>query len=583
MNVNHNLLDTLTSLGKQRQPVERLYARMLDEKLFVAAYGKLYANQGATTPGSDPEDIIDGMSIEKIRHIIQTLQNNEWHWKPTRRIYIDKSDGSKRPLSIPGWSDKLLQEVMRMTLEAYYEPIFRDNSHGFRPHKSCHTALTEIKRTWAGVNWFIEGDIKACFDNIDHELLLETMGQRIRDFRFLKLVRTLVKAGYMEFNQHQNTFSGTPQGGVISPLLANIYLHQLDKYVLQELKPDFNKGTERAEYIEHSRMRGKMRYAQLTNNREAYQNYRKQLKQLPRSDDFDPNYRRLLYIRYADDFLIGVIGSKAEAEDIKGKVGNYLETLKLSMPQEKTKITHAATGKARFLGYDIYRMSRKHSRRVNGTIQLSVPESVVEKLLKRYTQNGNGIHRAQILQAPDEEIIQIFDTELRGYYNYYNLAYNVSNRIGKVQYYMWQSLVKTLARKHQMSVKAVVNRYHPKNAKLKRVLAVTCQKDNGKTVTFTYGDFSLIRRQISYETADTDPYLPGLDFNEITRRMIQTTCELCGATNVKLEVHHIRRLKDIRQKVDKKEALRWVLVMHSRKRKTLMVCQECHYKIHHEG
>jgi group II intron reverse transcriptase/maturase len=471
---------------------------------------------------------------------------------------------------------------MRTVLEAYYEPIFRDNSHGFRPNRSCHTALTEIKRTWAGVKWFVEIDIKGCFDNIDHDLLLEIVGQRIRDFRFLKLLRTLLKAGYMEANQRHETLSGAPQGGVISPILANIFLHQLDKYVLQTLKPTFDKGKSRASNPAHSKLRGRKDYARRKGDAEAYQTYRALMKKVPPTDDFDPNFRKLLYIRYADDALIGIIGAKAEAEAIKQQVGEYLATIHLQMSQEKTKITHAATDKASFLGYEIFRMSRKHSRRANGTVQLSVPKTTVHKLLRRYTHHGKGIHRAQLSQAPDEEIISIFDSELRGYYNYYQLAYNVSNRIGHVQYFMWQSLVKTLAHKHKITVAAVVKKYHPPDAQLKNVIAVTRKKDNGQEVTIRYGNFSLTRKVISYEKTDLDPYRPSLNFTEITSRILQTTCELCGVTNVKLVAHHIRRMKDIRRKWNRNEVPRWVLVMHSRNRKTLMVCTDCHYKIHHE-
>ena len=198
MNVNHQLLDTLNRLGQQGQPVERLYARMLDEELFIASYVKLYGNKGAMTTGSDPNDTIDGMSLRRIRHLIETLQNNQWRWKPSRRKYIPKANRKRRPLSVPNWSDKLIQDVMRTVLEAYYEPLFRDESHGFRPKRGCHTALLHIKHVWTGVNWFVEGDIKGCFDNIDHEKLLTIIGKRVRDFRFMKLLRTMLKAGYLE-------------------------------------------------------------------------------------------------------------------------------------------------------------------------------------------------------------------------------------------------------------------------------------------------------------------------------------------------------------------------------------------------
>lgn len=580
MNVNHQLLDKLQMLGQERKPVERLYARMLDEKLFATAYTNLYANQGAMTVGTDPTDSIDGMSMARIRDIIQTLHNNEWEWKPTRRIYIDKSDGRKRPLSIPGWTDKLVQEVMRMVLEAYYEPIFREVSHGFRPNRSCHTALMQIRQEWTGVKWFIEGDIKGCFDNIDHTLLLASIGQRIRDFRFLKLLRTLLKAGYMELGHQQATLSGVPQGGVISPILSNIFMHDLDKYVTQKLIPNFDKGKRRRPDPDYHKLTWKLRQARLKDDKVLAKELTTQMKKLPSRDNFDPNYRRLLYIRYADDFLIGVIGTKQEAEEIKQKVGNRLAEMKLPMSQEKTKVTHATLERAHFLGYDIYRTSRKDSLRLNGTIQLSVPKATVQKLLARYTRNGKGYHRTQYTSMPEEEIIKIFDLELRGYYNYFKLAFDVSNKIGHVQYFMWQSLVKTLAHKQKVSVAEIVRRYRPKTAQYKRVIAITRENNKGKPVTFTFGDFSLKREHISRDAKETDPYIPALQIRELTRRILQTTCELCGKPATNLEVHHIRRMKDIRRKVDAGQVPAWMLAMHSRNRKTLVVCKDCHQQIH---
>jgi group II intron reverse transcriptase/maturase len=189
---------------------------MRKEGLFLKAYGNLYANKGALTAGTDPADTVQGMSRKRIETIIQQLADGTYEWKPARRVQIPKRNGKMRPLSIPGWSDKMVQEVMRMILEAYYEPRFKDNSHGFRPNRGCHTALVKIRQTWQGVKWFVEGDIKGCFDNISHNTVLELLGQSVEDNRFLKLVKDMLKAGYNDDWQYQRTYSGTPQGGVIT-------------------------------------------------------------------------------------------------------------------------------------------------------------------------------------------------------------------------------------------------------------------------------------------------------------------------------------------------------------------------------
>ncbi|MFQ5854684.1 MAG: reverse transcriptase/maturase family protein [Anaerolineae bacterium] len=231
MVVNHKFIDIVHKCSLQGHTLEGVYRRIQDRELFLIAYGNLYTNKGALTAGVDPTDTVDGMSIDKIDNIIAELESNSFTWKPARRTYREKKTGGKRPISIPAWTDKLVQEVIRMVLEAYYEPRFSDCSHGFRPNRGCHTALQQIYYGWTGTKWFIEGDIKGCFDNIDHKVLLDILTRDIRDNRFLKLIRTLLKAGYTEGWNYHNTYSGTPQGGVASPILANILLNELDQYV----------------------------------------------------------------------------------------------------------------------------------------------------------------------------------------------------------------------------------------------------------------------------------------------------------------------------------------------------------------
>lgn len=232
-------LNVIQSRGKRGLPLERVYRNMRNKDLFLRAYGNIYANKGATTKGTAPSDTIQGMSLAKIDKIIEQLGMGTYQWKPSRRMYIPKSNGKMRPLSVPNWSDKLVQEVIRMILEAYYEPTFRESSHGFRPNRSCHTALHKIKYQWKGTKWFIEGDIKGCFDNINHQTLLDLLSCRIHDNRFLKLIREMLKAGYLENWTFYQNYSGTPQGGIISPLLSNVVLHQLDCYVEDVIIPQF--------------------------------------------------------------------------------------------------------------------------------------------------------------------------------------------------------------------------------------------------------------------------------------------------------------------------------------------------------
>jgi group II intron reverse transcriptase/maturase len=329
-------------------PLEHVYRFLYNPTLYLYAYGRISQNAGAMTPGVTGETV-DGMSLAKIERIIDLVRREVYRWTPVRRIYIPKKRGGKRPLGIPDWGDKLLQEVIRLILEAHYEPRFSPHSHGFRPHRGCHTALQEVKR-WTGTKWWIEGDIKGCFDNIDHEVLLSILAETIHDNRFLRLIRHMLQAGYMEKWVYNRTQSGTPQGGVCSPILANVYLDKLDRFVVQELTPAFTRGTARRDNKEYASITRRIRRARANQDRATVLRLAQTRRSLPSHDPNDPVFRRLRYVRYADDWLLGFIGPKAEAEKIKRQLGAFLhEQLKLELSQEKTLVTHARTAAARFL------------------------------------------------------------------------------------------------------------------------------------------------------------------------------------------------------------------------------------------
>src|SRR5688572_22102229 len=257
------VLAVIQERGKRGLPLEDVYRQLYNPDLYLRAYGRLYANAGALTPGTTKETA-DGMSLEKISSLIAVIRQERYRWTPARRTYIPKANGKKRPLGIPTWSDKLLQEVLRLLLEAYYEPQFSPRSHGFRPNRGCHTALSEVKRTWTGTTWFIEGDISACFDRIDHSVLLAILAEQIHDNRFLRLVAQLLKAGYLEDWTYHATYSGTPQGGIVSPLLANIYMDRLDRFVATVLVPAYTRGLERRLNPAYSRIAAQIKYLRRT-------------------------------------------------------------------------------------------------------------------------------------------------------------------------------------------------------------------------------------------------------------------------------------------------------------------------------
>jgi group II intron reverse transcriptase/maturase len=242
MRTADQVLSIIHERGKRGLPLERVYRLLFNPALYLKAYGKIYRNNGALTPGST-EETVDGMSMSTIEAIIEALRYERYHWTPARRIYIEKRHSKKkRPLGLPSWSNKLLQEVMRLILSAYYEPQFSPSSHGFRPGRGCHTALSEIYHKWVGTKWMVEGDIAQCFDALDHSVLLSILSENIHDGRFLRLIEGLLKAGYLEEWRYHATYSGSPQGGILSPLLANIYLDKLDKFVETTLAPACTRG-----------------------------------------------------------------------------------------------------------------------------------------------------------------------------------------------------------------------------------------------------------------------------------------------------------------------------------------------------
>ncbi|WP_201372840.1 reverse transcriptase/maturase family protein [Ktedonobacter robiniae] len=578
------ILGIIHERGKQRLPLERVSRLLFNRDLYLMAYGKIYRNNGATTPGSTPETV-DEMSLQKIDTIIEALRSERYRWAPTRRVYIEKKNSTKkRPLSMPTWSDKLFQEVIRLILESYFEPTFSNFSHGFRPGRGCHTALRQIDDNWHGVNWFIEGDIQACFDSLSHEFLMQALAEHIHDGRFLRLIRELLRAGYLEEWRYNATVSGAPQGGIVSPILSNIYLSKFDDYVENTLIPMYTKGARRKKNHEYDnllcqgyRLRKRGQYTQAIKARKAAQ-------RLPSVDLYDPDYRRLKFVRYADDWLLGLTGTKKEAEDIKEQMKTFLrEELKLELSDEKTLITHARTKAARFLSYHISASQddtrqTKKKRSSNGHIRLRVPPDLLQKKCQKYQRNNKPVHRKELSNNTEYSIVAQYQSEFRGFAEYYQLA-NDLHRLNSLKWIMEQSLAKTLATKLKTTVKKVHKKYGATwtgDGKLYRGLQVIVPREGKKPLTAKWGGISLKRKLHAILNDHPQPFWPNR--SELEKRLLADACELCGSTD-RVEVHHIRALKDLEQKGRREKPL-WAKVMSARKRKTLVVCWSCHRNIH---
>jgi group II intron reverse transcriptase/maturase len=568
--------------GKARKHLDDVYRQLFNPDLYLRAYGRLYRNAGAMTKGTT-EETVDGMSMNKIQGIIEKLRTERYRWTPVRRVLIPKRNGKTRPLGIPSWSDKMLQEVMRSLMDAYYEPQFHPNSHGFRPDRGCHTALRDVRFNWNGMKWFIEGDIKGCFDNIDHSTLLSILRENIQDGRFITLIEGLLQAGYLEDWKYHPTLSGTPQGGIISPLLANIYMDRLDQYV-EQIIPEYTRGPRRKKTREYERLKGSIvRLKKQDPDHKDLQVLRKELRAMPCGDPFDPEFRRLRYIRYADDFLLGFIGPRNEAIMIKEKIRTFLkDELKLEMSPDKTLITNALTEKACFLGYDISADRPGPYGKGYGNISLRIPIKKLEEKISRYTRDGKSVSRPELVNESDLAIIDKFGAEYRGIVQYYAYA---ANRcwLARLQWYMRDALLRTLAHKHKSSIAKMAKRFAGKTISKNGVmscLSVTIHRDKGRPLYARFGGISL--KTESFQAVDIEDYTLDQDRrikrSELVQRLGADTCEICGSRD-RVQVHHVRKLSDLKVQ-GRKEKPAWLKVMAAMKRKTLIVCHECHTNIH---
>lgn len=515
----------LNSLAKHSQQpdykFERLYRLLFNEQIYYVAYQRIYAKEGNMTKGAD-NATIDHMSISRIEKLITSLKNETYQPIPSRRVYIPKKNGKKRPLGIPTFNDKLLQEVVRMILEAIYEGSFDANSHGFRPKRSCHTALRQIQQTFNGASWFIEREYISQFDK----------GKERKD------------------NPERIKFEYGKRLAVLK--LKKVTSMKERKLIIKEIK-----------------------------------RFDRERTMISCGVEMDYDFRRLKYVRYADDFLCAVIGTKDEAKVIKQDIKRFLEEkLSLELSEDKTLITHGKKS-AKFLGYEIYvrksaqtkrNKAGKLTRPYNNKIYLKMPTEVVRKKLLDYdalqikVHNGKERykpkHRTYLINNDDLEILERYNAEIRGLYNFYSLANNC-HTLHTFKYIMEYSMYKTFAAKYKSTVVKICKKY-----KKDKVFTVSYKNKNGKTLTRQfYHDGFKRKRQDYAQCCDKEPVRYFYTATSLIDRLKAKRCELCGKENVKLDMHHVRKLKNLQEKED------WERHMIARKRKTIALCRSCHKKV----
>lgn len=582
------------SLNHKDEVFTRLYRYLYREDVYIAAFQNLYANDGALTPGIN-DDTANGFGMDYIHDLIDDLRNGTYRPTPVKRVYIPKKNGKFRPLGLPPFRDKLLQEVIRIYLEAIYEPLFDSHSHGFRPNKSCHTALKQIQKEFTGVPWIIEGDIAHCFDSIDHRLMIKILGKKIKDQRFLNVIWLFLKSGYVDDWVFYETYSGAAQGGVISPILMNIYMNEFD-LKLKEIGEDTEKASpakNNPKTNEYNRLTEKIEHlrkniASLEANAPGRSTLIKEVKQLKHERLQVPSTanitKKIKFIRYADDWVVGVWGSKTDCVKLKSTIGDFLSTkLKLTLSEEKTLITHSSE-KIRFLGYDFH-ISRnqvtkgvmvKGKKVIKRTMSkkpiLSAPleDKIVgflkSKMVVKFDDKGRMIPtaRAKLMNCTPAQIINTYNSETRGILNFYALSGNF-DKLGYFVYLMEYSCLATLARKFGTSTKEVIHKYSYKGS-----WAIPYTTKAGKT---KYIQFVTITGYTVPKVSNVDRINNFVPYRmkEIGSRIRKNICEICkvpaeNERNCKVLV--VKRLKLLGNQP-------WERLMKQMHRKTLIVCPTC--------
>lgn len=562
-----------------------LYRLLYNPSLYVMAYERLKSKPGNMTHGIDGQTL-DGFSLETIQATIELMRTEQYQPTPVRRTYIPKAPGKWRPLGVPSPRDKVIQECVRLILEAMYEPIFSDHSHGFRPGRSCHTALESLRRNWVGTKWTLKIDIAECFERVDHHRLVDILREKIADDRFLNLIRKFLRAGYLENWVYHRTYSGTPQGSVLSPILTNVYLSKLDAR-LEALCEQYSRGKRRKQNSTHIALmqarkdvleQGEADPSRRTALQSDLRVWNQRILETPVYDYDDPAYTRVKFLRYADDIAVGIIGPKALADHIQEEIATFLwKELNLELNREKTRVIHVPTEKARFLGYEFKaassRLRRRNLRRTGsphnvvqtvrtntGNMKLLVPLRDLSQKLRKYMAKGKPTHLSGLVNQPIEHIIDHYNGVLRGWYNYYQLAENVG-RLNHARYVLRYSLAKTLAHKERSSVAKVFRTYGKH---------LTFTKPNGRVVCLFNAPLTQVKKAKTKAEVDVVPTWGP----RRTQTRLLDSCAICGSPE-QVEMHHVRHIRKHGQAVRG-----FSLYLAAINRKQLPVCHACHRDIH---
>lgn len=609
-------LQTVWKLSFNKRKANGLFRVLKKDELWIVAYRKLSINKGAVTAGGG-KGTIDGTSMKVLRRLKDLVSSGNYTVGVTRRVNIPKPKGGLRPLGIPEFQDKLVQEVLRTLLECVYEPRFYESSHGFRPQRSQHTCLRQIRRDFGGTKWVIEGDISKCFDTVNHHIVRRCLSRTIDDERFVNLIirglrsKVLMPKGALEWMD-----VGTPQGGVCSPLLSNIVLHQLDKFI-SRLKRRIDKGLRRRRNPEYVSLMNRSRYYR---GMDAGKKAMRAARRITPVLTDDPNFRQLQYVRYADDFIIGVTGPRELAVRVKMLITRFLkQRLRLQLNDDKTVITQISKKGVPFLGYTIKKgpsFVMKHTQhfgnytrrirriRSNGLILLADVNKVIQNLAyKGFCKGSEPVPNFRYMHQPQSYTITKVNNILRGLNEYYRVSENRKAAVSRFSYLIRYSIAKMFAAKYKLRTAAHVFKKAGKDlGSLLGSKGVSTHRadDNrsakdaknagsvvkGKTLKLLYTKYKEISKpELSPLAKRWDPWkmvgqghIPWpitrrTGFSIRGRMSLSASCSHCGSDK-QVKMHHVRGLKHL----NKNNIIE--VAMIASKRKQVPLCRVCHLAAH---
>lgn len=581
--INPSGRDMLKELTKLKGSIPGIIHYISNLEILIIAYESIKSKPGNMTPGADGETL-DGISRMYLENVSKTLKAGTFEFSPARRVYIPKAGKKElRPLGVVSPRDKIVQTAILMVLEAIYDGTFSKHSHGFRPKRSCHTALEDIKFSFAGIVWVIEGDISKCYDTIDHGVLLNLMRNRINCDKTISLVKKSLTNSYWDERVLVKPKLGTFQGSSLSPLLCNIYLHEFDRF-LESYKNRFDKGRNRRKNPDYRRLQYEKEKA---TSLEEKRKISIKMKKLPSKDLMDPNFKRLQFVRYADDFVVGVIGNRADCLEIRDNIKTFLEDkLKLRLSIEKSKISNFNKEGFMFLStyvkgpYETEKLVKKieidhrvRKVRVTGRPRMEAP---IEVLLKRAEANnffkrlvsGRWVPTAcrRVVNLDHADILRFFNQKVRGILNYYSFVDNKKS-LGSVIHGLKHSCALTLALKFKAR-----HRFKMFARFGKTLRCPTTEIEFFLPPTFSRD------QQFNKSAVEPGEILDRRWNNKLSRSNLRRSCLVCG--KYPCEMHHVRRIKDLKEKYSEGKLDFWTMQMAAINRKQIPLCKDHHEKLH---